>query len=114
MDTYLKNYLYLNIQGDLIEEVFNFSGSKSKVSTKPKVEEATNVYSLKGLGRRKPENLKQKSTDELDSLRMSSPGPIRGLGRKGSFYLALNSILKSRKKENVKSFNYWRGAGKPV
>ena len=113
MDTYLKNYLYLNLQGDLIEEVFNFSGSKSKVHTKPKVEEATKVYALKGLGRYKPESLKQKSTNELDSLRMSNPGPIRGLGRKGSFFLALNSLFKARKKDDTKSYTYWRGAGKP-
>ena len=113
MDTYLKNYLYLNIQGDLIEEVFNFSGSKRRPFAKAKVEETTKVYSSKGLGRYKPENLKQKSTEELDTFRLSNPGPIRGLGRKGSFYIALNSLFKSRKKESAKSYNYWRGAGKP-
>jgi hypothetical protein len=113
MDTYLKNYLYLNIQGDLIEEVFGFTNAKSKVMTQTKVEESTKVYSLRGLGRYKPENLKQKSTEELDALRLSNPGPIRGLGRKGSFYIALNSLFKTRKKESTKSYTYWRGAGRP-
>ena len=113
MDTYLKNYMEISSYGEFVGELFSIPSFKSK-SPSVREETAVRTYSLKGLGRFRPTYNVINETSDLDKLRMSNPGPIKGLGRVGSFYTALAHKFKNETINiSEKKYNYWRGMGKP-
>jgi hypothetical protein len=72
---------------------------------------------IRGLGRYRPDFEKVGySINYAEFLR--EPGPVRGLGRNLNFYPKLYHFLKQISNKtinlNKKSYNYWRGRGKPT
>ena len=111
MDTYLRDYMKLSAYGEFIGELAMPPTNSKNTSTKK--ESSVKAYSLRGLGRFRPTYNVINEVSDLDKLRMSNPGPIRGFGRVGSFYSALAyKFSKQTIQISEKKYNYWRGAGK--
>lgn len=106
MDTWLENALSVSTT-DLAENSLRFRLTENVMEDEP-------IFVLRGFGKTKIKTLKQKKTNDSDRFTMKSSGPMRGFGRDGSFYILFNSFLKTKKKTSTKSYNYWRGAGKPL
>jgi hypothetical protein len=104
MDAWFENDL-ANAQSDLEENSFSFGTRRNVCTQEP-------FFILRGWGKTKTK--KQNITEGVDRFKLIKFGPIRGFGRDGSFYLLFNDFLKSRKKNKIQHYNYWRGAGKAL
>ena len=115
MDTYLENHIYLEYQGAILEDLFNFSLLHKKT---PSIEVVkSNIKKpLRGLGRYIP-SLKAADESSVEMVRLKEQGSLKGLGRKQNFYPNLVKVLAQNKPEannhNEKAYTYWRGAGRP-
>lgn len=116
MESFIEQSSHFDFDGKAGSDLFK-SSAKLYEEISFEIGKKSTFKPLRGLGRYKPSfNIVEDRIDKI--MRLTDPGPLKGLGRKQTFYSNLFqwfSLNKSKQVNHIKrSYNYWRGLGKPI